>query len=187
MTGRFRRMLHRTILLVLIGVILPAAGVAIAAPRDPRDPRALRFGSQTHLPLPRFASIRAPVANLRRGPGFRYPIMWQYRRRHLPVLIVREFGNWRLLRLPGGTHGWMHRAMLTRRRTFVVIVGRATLRGAPRANAEPVAHLRRGVLGMLHRCGIHTYWCSVSTHGFEGFLKQDQIWGSNANARHVRG
>ncbi len=184
MTGRFRRLLHRSVVLALVAMMLVTAGAATA---PAREPGALRLGTQTHLPLPRFASLKAPVANMRRGPGLRYPIKWVYRRRHLPVLIVREFGNWRLLQMPDGARGWMHRALLTRHRTFVVTATHATLRGAPRAGARPVAHLRRGVIGVLHRCAVHATWCPVSTHGFDGFLKRTQIWGSNADALHVRG
>ncbi|HET8995314.1 MAG TPA: SH3 domain-containing protein [Acetobacteraceae bacterium] len=177
-----RHCIPRHIGIVLTLLCLAFAGSVHAAAIHPRPAAVLR-GSQTHLLLPRFASIRAPVANLRRGPGLRYPIAWVYRRRHLPVLILREFGNWRLLRLPDGTRGWMSRLLLTPHRSFVVIAPYAILRGAPRPKAAALARLRRGVVGVLRGCKASTLWCRVSTHGYSGFVRRTQIWGSDSDAR----
>lgn len=170
---------HIGIVLTLLCLVLAGSGHAAATPKRDAAPR----GSQTHLVLPRFASIRASVANLRRGPGTRYPIAWVYRRRHLPVLILREFGNWRLLRLPDGTRGWMARVLLTPHRSFVVTAPHAILRRAPRPKAAARAHLRRGVVGALGRCEEAARWCRVSTHGYSGFVRRTQIWGSDFDAR----
>jgi SH3-like domain-containing protein len=155
---------------------LPAAFARGAVAADP-----LRRGSETGLALPRFASLKARVANLRRGPGLRYPIAWVYHRRGLPVLILREFGHWRQLRLPDGTRGWMHRGMLTRERRFVVTAAGAVLRAAPHDTARPVARLRPGVTGKLHRCDPGA-WCAVTSRGYDGYVRRTQIWGSDADA-----
>lgn len=167
------------VLLSLVWLLLNGAGCAAARPPWHAN---LQYGSQTHLRLPRFASLRARVANLRRGPGLRYPIKWVYRR-HLPVLILREFDNWRLLCFRDGTRGWMSRTLLTPRRTFVVTVPVAILRSGPRGTASPVAHLRRGVVGELRQCKPTALWCAVRTHGYSGFVHRNQIWGSDFDAR----
>jgi len=164
-------------LVCLLAVGLPAAAAGL------HRPAALERGTQTGLPLPRFARLKSGVANLRRGPGLRYPIAWVYRRRDLPVLILREFGNWRLLRLPDGTRGWMHRALLTGGRSFVVTARRATVRGSPSSRAAPVARLRHGVIGALHRCERKVPWCAVRIHGYSGFVRRTEIWGSDGDAR----
>ncbi len=39
----------------------------------------------------------------------RYPIEWVYKRRSLPVEILR-FDVWRLVQDPDGIKGWMHQA-----------------------------------------------------------------------------
>ena len=160
---------------VLFAGLAMLAGAAEAA-----DP--LHRGSETGLNLPRFASVKARVANLRRGPGRRYPIAWVYRRRGLPVLILREFGHWRLLRLPDGTSGWMHRGLLTRERRFVVVAKGTVLRAAPQNTARPVAQLHVGVTGKLGHCDATAAWCTVTSHGYDGFVHRSQIWGSDADA-----
>ncbi|MBT6565961.1 MAG: hypothetical protein HON06_03700, partial [Candidatus Puniceispirillum sp.] len=47
------------------------------------------------LPVPRFVTLKFGKVNLRAGPGSEYPVLWQYRRIGLPVLVDAEFGVWR--------------------------------------------------------------------------------------------
>jgi len=166
----------------VLAALLLFTGPACAGAEAQPQAKA-QYGSQTHLPLPRLASLKATRCNLRSGPGLRYPITWVYRREHLPVVILREFGNWRLLRLPDGTRGWMHRVLISGRRTFVVTAQHAVLRRAPKDKAAAVARLRRGVLGRLRRCRPRDAWCAVSTQGYSGYVRRTQIWGSDADAR----
>jgi len=109
------------------GVAAAAAGAAAAAPAAdappaaaPQIPAPTDKGSNTGLPLPRFAAFRAGEVNMRSGPGERYPIQWVYHRRDLPVKIEREFDVWRLVEDSDGEKGWVHQAVLTGTRTFVI-------------------------------------------------------------------
>ena len=36
----------------------------------------------------------------------------------MPVLIINEHGNWKKIRDVGGTEGWIHRSMLSNKKTF---------------------------------------------------------------------
>ena len=53
------------------------------------------ISKKTGLPLPRFVSLKGNKVNLRRGPSLDYKIDWVYKRKHLPLMIVSEFGHWR--------------------------------------------------------------------------------------------
>ena len=154
------------------------SGPAIAGSPAPQR------GTQTGLPLPRWASLKSRKANLRRGPGLRYPIAWVYRRRGYPVLILREFGNWRLLLMPDGARGWMHRALIGGSRRFVVTAPRTVLRSEAKPGAAPLARLGKGVMGTLHPCAANAVWCAVESHGFSGYVRRRDIWGSDADLLH---
>jgi len=95
----------------VVPVPVPAAPAAAPEPEK---------GSNTGLPLPRFAALRADEVNMRSGPGTRYPIQWVYKRRDLPVEVEREFDVWRLVEDMDGTKGWVHQATLVGTRTVVV-------------------------------------------------------------------
>ncbi|GAB6855800.1 SH3 domain-containing protein [Asaia astilbis] len=94
----------------------PAPDTAAAAPDVPVQDK----GTNTGLPLPRFAAMRADKVFLRKGPGQRYPIEWVYHRRGLPVEVEREFDVWRLIEDADGMKGWVHQATLVGQRTFVI-------------------------------------------------------------------
>jgi len=159
----------------------PAATAAAptAAPKPgPAKPAEAGKPVGTGLPLPRFDALRTDDVNMRAGPGFRYPIMWVYKRRGLPVEIEREFEVWRLVETPDGTKGWMHEATLTRRRTFLVQGADATLRARPADDARAVAILKVGVIGRIRSCDAGSVWCHVEVRNYSGYLKRSQFWGA---------
>ena len=52
-------------------------------------------GPVTGLPLPRYVSLKASEANVRRGPSLTHRIDWVFKRRDMPLRITAEFGHWR--------------------------------------------------------------------------------------------
>lgn len=154
---------------------LTAAAVVLAvAAAGPA--RAAGEGRSTGRPVPRFVSLSADTANLRVGPGERYPVEWVYKRPRLPLKIVGEFGVWRRVRDWSGTQGWMHSALLSGRRT-VQVVGeeRRVLRNAPAADAAPVARLTPKVIGDLDRCSQG--WCRASFTELTGWVRARALYG----------
>jgi SH3-like domain-containing protein len=157
----------------------PAAAPPPAPPEPPKETEAETVkGSNTGLPLPRFAALRSDEVNLRAGPGTRYPIEWVYKRRELPVEILREFEVWRLVQDPDGIKGWVHQATLTGRRSFIVTGADATLLRDPQDGARPVAILKVGVTGHIRTCPAGSDWCQVQAGDYRGWLKRRQLWGT---------
>lgn len=92
----------------------PATPPAAAAPEEPPK------GTVTGMPLPRYAALRSDEVNMRAGPGRRFPILWVYHRRGMPVRIEREFDVWRLVEDSTGQKGWIQQATLAGGRDFLV-------------------------------------------------------------------
>jgi SH3-like domain-containing protein len=149
-----------------------------AAPTEPAAPAEPAKGTNTGLPLPRFASLKTDEVNLRTGPGLRYPIDWVYKRRDLPVEIQREFEVWRLIADSEGVKGWVHQATLVGRRTFVVQGAEQMLRDDDKPDASPVARLKAGVIGRIRTCEAKADWCQVSVGEYRGWLPRSAFWGS---------
>lgn len=156
----------------------PPATPATSAQPPPPAAAEVNKGSVTGLPVPRFVALRTDDVNMRKGPGFRYPIEWDYKRRDLPVEILREFEVWRLVETPDGARGWMHEATLVGRRTFIVQGADATLRADARDDAAPVAILKVGVIGFLRSCKAGSDWCRVRVGDYDGYLKRTRFWGT---------
>jgi SH3-like domain-containing protein len=157
------------------------------APASPSPPEA-QAPSAEKLPdpekpeggppkLPRFASLRSDEVNMRAGPGLRYRIDWVYKRRDLPVEIMREFDVWRWVRDADGIEGWMQQATLMGRRSFIVQKADATLRSEASDTAAAVAILKPGVIGRIRSCEASSEWCNVQTGAYRGYLRREQFWG----------
>ncbi len=126
-------------------------------------------------PLPRFAALRADEVNLRAGPGTEYPVEWVFMRRALPIEITAEYGQWRKIRDYDGSEGWVHKSLLTGRRSVLVTGSIRTLRNNPGPDAAPVARAEPGVIGRLLACDGG--WCEIEAAGHEGWLPITQLWG----------
>lgn len=127
-------------------------------------------------PVPRFASLSSAKVYLRQGPSYGHRILWIYRRKGLPVEVTEQFDVWRHIRLPDGTQGWVHAAMLSVRRTVVASgTSNAPLRAGEDPHAKIVALLEPGVIAKLERCGDDA--CEVQAGGSDGWIDKNKVWG----------
>jgi SH3-like domain-containing protein len=146
--------------------------------------RAADVGEVTGLPVPRFVSLAAEVANLRIGPRRSYDVVAVYRRHGLPLLVVGEFDNWREVVDYEGERGWMHTSLLSGRRTVMVRAGEngAVLRRRPAADGPAIARVATGVVADLLRCDGAGGWCFVEVDARRGWLARDRLWGVTPEA-----
>src|SRR6478672_4316191 len=84
---------------------------------------------------PYWASIASGRAMMRTGPGQTYPGTWLYVRPDLPIQVLEIYHDWRKVRDPEGTTGWMLVRLLSDQRTAMIRHGAGTqpLREAPDA------------------------------------------------------
>lgn len=131
--------------------------------------------SLDNLALPRWVSMAAKKANMRTGPGKRYPIDWVLTKKSLPLEVTREFEHWRLVRDPDGATGWVHRSMLTGARHVMVQADEKLLYANPSEQAPVVARLKNGVTARLRNC--QRDWCRVTVEDYSGWLTKKDVWG----------
>src|SRR3546814_18859281 len=75
---------------------------------DTLFPYTTLFRSQSDpAKLPYWASISVDEARMRKGPSPDVPVIWEYRRKDLPVKVIARFETWRKIEDPDGTRGWM--------------------------------------------------------------------------------
>ena len=157
---------------------LLALGLALGAAAPPvGNGPGPGIGISTHLPVPRFVSLRSDEVNFRAGPGFRYPVKWVYQRAGLPVEVIGEFDVWRHVVAPDGGIAWVHEATIRAVRTFYVTATQAVLRASPDAGASPVAYLDAGVTGVLLNCPGASDFCRAEADHVVGYLARADFWG----------
>jgi len=141
----------------------------------------LREGSSTGFPIPRFVSLKADRANVRRGPSMQHQIKWVFSRKGLPVEVIAESGNWRRIRDSGGAVGWIYHSLLSGVRTVEVAPWLERTAALPlfrsRSPARDiVARIQAGVIANVEHCD--GTWCEISVRGYSGFVQQQLVWGA---------
>ncbi len=150
-------------------------------PKKPQPPPLPPdVGPNSGLHLPRYAALKSDQVNMRAGPGERYPILWTYQRRDLPVKIEHELDIWRQVEDMDGIKGWMQEGFLSGHRSFVVTgTEDRVLRADAADTAEAVAILKPGVVGRIRACDAGKDWCQVSVQDYRGWLKRSDFWGAD--------
>ncbi|MGM0662375.1 MAG: SH3 domain-containing protein [Pseudomonadota bacterium] len=132
-------------------------------------------GPATNLPLPRYVSLKASEANVRRGPSLTHRIDWVFKRRGMPLRVTAEFGHWRRVQDRDGAGGWVHYTLLSGTRTALVRAKMLDMRARPKPDAMVVARLEQDVIARLDECGVT--WCAMSAEGYRGWTLKTALWG----------
>lgn len=136
------------------------------------------LGPVTNLPLPRFVSLKAAEANIRRGPSTTHRIDWVLMRRGTPLQITAEFEHWRRVRDEDGAGGWIHYSLISGGRTVVIQKQRIALHKEPNETSATTALAEKGVVATLGRC--EREWCEIDSSGYRGWVEKSGIWGVGA-------
>ena len=129
---------------------------------------------------PYWASIASGEAMTRTGPGKNYPGICLYKRRGLPVRVVKKYEHWRLIEDPDGARGWMLVTLLSDRRTAIVKPGDPRpVRTEPNDGAKVRYLAEHGVVGRIDRCG--NGWCRIEIGRRRGYNHSSDMWGVGTN------
>jgi SH3-like domain-containing protein len=131
--------------------------------------------AQSDPKLPYWASISVDEARMRKGPSPDVPVIWEYRRKDLPVKVIARFETWRKIEDPDGTQGWMAARLLSRTRTAIVTGEIRPLRDEASLSAAVAYRAEPGVVGRITECA--NGWCLFDVKGRKGWIQADHIWG----------
>ncbi len=167
---------RRTRMGALTGVLVLLLGAAPGA--------ADQTGTASGLPVPRYVSLKSDRVNLREGPSKDHRTTWIFERAGLPVEVTAEFETWRKVRDSEGSEGWVLHSLLSGRRTALVTPWKkdgppVVVYTKPGDGSAPVAKLQPNVLANIRSCD--KTWCRVNGDGFDGFIKQADLWGVYPN------
>lgn len=146
-------------------IITAAALMAVVGPA----------AAQSDVELPYWASINVDEARMRKGPSPDVPVIWEYRRKDLPVKVVARFETWRKIEDPDGAQGWMASRLLSRTRTAIITGEIRPMREDASVSAAIAYRAEPGVVGRITDCKAG--WCLFDVKGRKGWVEVDHIWG----------
>ena len=129
--------------------------------------------------LPRMVSLRSDHINARSGPGARYPIDWIYMQKGAPVEIIAEFELWRKIKDWEGSETWVHKSMLSGKRTAKIISpGEVNVYAKPDYRSKVTAKAEEGSVGTLEKCPSDIDLCKMKfDRSIEGWVSRTNLFG----------
>tara|TARA_B100000678_G_scaffold290765_1_gene304679 strand:+ start:7003 stop:7593 length:591 start_codon:yes stop_codon:yes gene_type:complete len=154
---------------------LPAAAQVIQ-PSD-QSTQAVRISAFSGKPVPRFESLKYSAVHGRIGPSLEYPIAWRYERQGLPVMVIKESRDWRMVRDPAGDEVWMHERTLGAEPSVMVYGDtRLPLLKSDDADARVIAQIEPGAIATL--IGCEGDYCEIYINHRRGFAEKAKLWGA---------
>lgn len=135
--------------------------------------------TESGLALPRMVSLRSNLINARSGPGARYPIEWVYRQKGAPVEIIAEFELWRKIRDWDGSETWVHKSMLSGKRSVKMTAkGESNIYNSQDYNSPVIAKVEDSVIGDIKKCPAGSSFCLIQFGSVEGWVPRSNFFGA---------
>ena len=122
-----------------------------------------------------FLTLKKNEVNLRQGPSLEYPIKLIYKKKYLPVIILDKSGPFRKIRDFENNTGWIHVALLTKRKSAINTKNNSILYKKPTIYSKPIAKLESGRLVLIKKCKAK--WCRISSGDYKGWIVKNALWG----------
>ncbi len=123
-----------------------------------------------------FLSLKKNEVNLRQGPSLEYPIKLIYKKKYLPVIILDKSGPFRKIRDFENNTGWIHVALLTKKKSALNKKNNSILFKKPTIYSKPIARLETGRLVLINKCNLK--WCKITSGNFNGWIDKSSLWGN---------
>lgn len=157
-----------------LAALTALTALVVAQPSRAETPE---FDTPSKLPVPRWAMLRKNEVYARSGPSKDNGVVWTYKVAGLPVQIISETRDWRLICDPSGASAWVSKTMLQSQKT--VINGnngqRLEMRLSPGDTAPVSAYLKPRAMAQVGKCKKD--WCKVSAGGSSGWVPMRALWG----------
>ena len=158
-------------------IIIVGAAVLAGAFQTMPDGRPTPSGQ----PVPRWLSLKSSEVHARFGPGLDHRILWEYHVSGLPVQVIAETTEWRKICDPEGAVAWVHRSVVSGRRSVFNASDAEVPIHANRSDSSPVrARLSPRSLVAMDEC--EEGWCRVRARRLRGWVRQSAVFGAQDRA-----
>ena len=121
-----------------------------------------------------FLSLKKDKVNVRYGPSFDFPVKYVYEKINLPIKQIDSKENWRRIIDLKNNSGWIHKSQLKKLNSIIPLEDKILFK-KPSNFSRPIAKIQKGRVLILQIC--ENSWCKIKTGNFEGWIKNNNIWG----------
>ena len=119
-------------------------------------------------------AVKAPVANVRTGPGTQHDVIWQVEMYH-PLVVKEKQGEWyRFVDFEKDT-AWIHKSVVGDIEAVITVKTKCNVRSGPGTNFDVLFTVDKGIpFKVLKKKGK---WLNVvHGDGDEGWLHESLVW-----------
>ena len=145
-----------------------------------------------------WGSLKYNKTYLRTGPSKDNKVIWVYKRKGLPIKVIRKKDDWYLILLPENQKGWINSSQFSKKKMALIrdtisetekIIKNKKPLDVRDIDNNPVAYVHNGVIVKLLGC-INSI-CEVelnikkekyffkNSYRLNGFIEKDYLWGIN--------
>ena len=123
-----------------------------------------------------WGSLKYKKTYLRTGPSKENKVLWTYKKKGLPLRIIRKRGDWYYVEMVDKEKGWVNSSQVSTKRTIIVIAEDIMpLRENSSTNSRIIAKVEKNAVGDLLKC--ERIVCEIDFYDVIGFVKKEFLWG----------
>lgn len=123
-----------------------------------------------------WGSLKYKQTYLRTGPSKENKVLWTYKKKGLPLRIMRKRGDWYYVEMADKEKGWVNSSQVSTKRTIIVISeDLMPLRENFSTNSRIIAKVEKNAIGDLLKC--ERIICEIDFYEVIGFVKKEFLWG----------
>ena len=121
-------------------------------------------------------SLKYDKTYLRSGPSKQNKVLWTYKKKGLPIKVIRKKGDWYEVEMPEKIIGWISSTQISfKRRVLVISDELINIRKKEVSSSKVIAKVGKNVIGELISCQKKI--CKVDYYKVEGFVEKKFLWG----------
>ena len=121
-------------------------------------------------------SLKYDKTYLRSGPSRQNKVLWTYKKKGLPIKVIRKKGDWYEVEMPEKIIGWISSTQISfKRRVLVISDELINIRKKEVSSSKVIAKVGKNVIGELISCQKKI--CKVDYYKVEGFVEKKFLWG----------
>lgn len=122
-----------------------------------------------------FASVKTEEVKVRSGPGKSYPIKFVYRKKGLPVKLLKEYDNWYQIQDLEGDIGWIAKSFINVNFKTVIAIRDDVIYNRANPKSKPIFRVEKNVI--MSNLGCRNDFCRISVSNKKGWINKKSVWG----------
>ena len=137
---------------------------------------AFSFSTYSKAPATEWLSLKYDKTYLRSGPSKQNKVLWTYKKKGLPIKLIRKKGDWYEVEMPERITGWISSTQISfKRRVLVISDELIDIRRKKQRTSKVIAKVGKNVVGEL--IGCQKTICKIDYYKIEGFIEKEFLWG----------